>query len=184
MDYRIGAVELEEADGFEDDEVNVGSGIDLERQRFPYCIVWQPLPVITWICPIIGHLGMAGGDGQIWDFSGAPFGDGTGRMMCGDVVRYLQLNPRNCRKLRLNLAVQESNQIYRDRMHNICCDNCHSHVAVALEKAEYKGRQRWNMVIIAFWVFFQGRYTNAIAVVKHWLPFLILVGFITLQNAT
>lgn len=29
-------------------------GIDKERSRYPYCIVWTPLPIITWFLPPIG----------------------------------------------------------------------------------------------------------------------------------
>lgn len=29
-------------------------GIDKERSRYPYCIVWTPLPLITWFLPPIG----------------------------------------------------------------------------------------------------------------------------------
>ncbi|KAE9102360.1 hypothetical protein PF001_g26274, partial [Phytophthora fragariae] len=43
------------------------------------------------------------------------------------------------------------------RMHNLCCDNCHSHVAVCLEHADYGGRKRWNMVELCFWMFFRGK---------------------------
>ncbi len=32
--------------------------IDIVRQRFPYCIVWTPLPLISWFLPFIGHTGI------------------------------------------------------------------------------------------------------------------------------
>lgn len=31
-----------------------GMGIDKARSRYPYCIVWSPLPIITWFLPLIG----------------------------------------------------------------------------------------------------------------------------------
>jgi hypothetical protein len=34
--------------------------IDIKRSRFPYCIVWTPLPLISWIIPVIGHTGICG----------------------------------------------------------------------------------------------------------------------------
>jgi hypothetical protein len=27
------------------------------RERFPHCIVWAPIPIVTWIFPFIGHIG-------------------------------------------------------------------------------------------------------------------------------
>lgn len=32
--------------------------IDVPNNRYPYCIVWTPLPLISWIIPIIGHTGI------------------------------------------------------------------------------------------------------------------------------
>lgn len=37
--------------------------IDPKNDRFPFCIVWSPLPVITWFLPFIGHLGIADAQG-------------------------------------------------------------------------------------------------------------------------
>jgi transmembrane protein 222 len=47
--------------------------IDPERARFPYCIVWTPLPLISWFVPFIGHTGIAMSDGVIHDFAGPYF---------------------------------------------------------------------------------------------------------------
>ena len=38
--------------------------------RFPFCIVWSPIPVLTWIWPFIGHMGIALSSGVILDFAG------------------------------------------------------------------------------------------------------------------
>eukprot|EP00970_Alexandrium_tamarense_P003037 scaffold436_cov188-Alexandrium_tamarense.AAC.20 len=44
-------------------------------------------------------------------------------------------------------AVVEANNEYRTRMHNIFCDNCHSHVAYALNSMEIRafGINNWDM---------------------------------------
>lgn len=34
----------------------VDRGIDKARSRYPYCIVWSPLPCITWFIPLIGEV--------------------------------------------------------------------------------------------------------------------------------
>lgn len=44
--------------------------IDPEKARFPYCIVWTPLPLISWFLPFIGHTGIGMSDGTIHDFAG------------------------------------------------------------------------------------------------------------------
>jgi len=37
---------------------NVYDNIDPISQLFPYCIVWTPLPLISWFIPFIGHTGI------------------------------------------------------------------------------------------------------------------------------
>jgi hypothetical protein len=27
------------------------------KQIYPYCILWSPIPLITWILPFVGHTG-------------------------------------------------------------------------------------------------------------------------------
>ncbi len=40
---------------------------------FPHCIVWTPIPVITWFMPFVGHMGICDSAGTIHDFAGARF---------------------------------------------------------------------------------------------------------------
>lgn len=35
-----------------------GYEIDVKNQRFPFCIVWTPLPCISFFIPFIGHTGI------------------------------------------------------------------------------------------------------------------------------
>lgn len=45
----------------------------LPSRRFPFCLVWGPLPVISWLLPWIGHLGIADAEGRVHDFAGPYF---------------------------------------------------------------------------------------------------------------
>lgn len=40
-----------------------GATIDAAVHRFPFCIVWSPIPILTWFLPFIGHLGLADSKG-------------------------------------------------------------------------------------------------------------------------
>ena len=40
-----------------DEEMRPSKTIDPDNDKFPFCIVWTPLPCLSWICPIIGHVG-------------------------------------------------------------------------------------------------------------------------------
>ena len=52
----------------------------------------------------------------------------------------------------------KASDVYRGRMHNLCCDNCHSHVAMALNLMRYDGSQGWNMVWLALYMVVKGRF--------------------------
>ena len=45
---------------------------------------------------------------------------------------YLRFEIYSSIPIQLFLGVREASDIYTKRMHNLCCDNCHSHVATAL----------------------------------------------------
>ncbi|TYZ63350.1 hypothetical protein PybrP1_012889 [[Pythium] brassicae (nom. inval.)] len=147
--------------------------VDPARGRFPFCLVWSPIPVITWFLPFIGHLGIATSDGAedgsvIYDFAG-PYTIGRDSFAFGIPTRYLQ-----CRMSRDQAAKW-------DDAHS--CDNCHSHVAVCLENVQYAGIKRWNMVMLCFWMFFCGRYVDASGVLKSWAPSLVLLGLVLTVHA-
>lgn len=40
------------------------------RDFFPRCIVWSPIPVLTFLLPFVGHLGIVTSEGEINDFAG------------------------------------------------------------------------------------------------------------------
>ncbi|GLD58016.1 transmembrane protein 222-like protein [Lates japonicus] len=47
--------------------------INPEASRYPYCIVWTPIPVLSWLLPFIGHMGICTSTGVIRDFAGPYF---------------------------------------------------------------------------------------------------------------
>jgi hypothetical protein len=80
--------------------------------------------------------------------------------------------------------IQEANEVYRGRVHNICMDNCHSHVACALNMMNHEmyGIKNWDMVKLCFLVFFRARLLSFSGFVAQFLPFVILAGVIVLTS--
>lgn len=70
--------------------------------------------------------------------------------------------------------IQEANEVYRQRMHNICFDNCHSHVAYALNRMNLYGI-KWDMVKLCFLVFFRARFLSINGFFAQFGPFLVLL---------
>lgn len=153
--------------------------IDKERQRYPYCIVWTPIPCLSWLFPFIGHMGICMSSGVVRDFAG-PYYVSEDNMAFGKPTRYWQLDPSLAEggAAGWDSAITEASEIYSRRMHNLCCDNCHSHVATALDLMKYNGSQRWNMVTLCFMMLCRGQYVSCAAALKTWLPFLIVTGIL------
>nr|CAG4641307.1 EOG090X0GY7 [Eulimnadia texana] len=159
--------------------------IDVERNRYPFCIVWTPIPLITWIFPFIGHMGIATSMGVIRDFAGSFFVS-EDNMGFGNPTKYLQLDVAKVPGgvSAWDKAVAEASEEYKSHTHNLCCDNCHSHVALALNRMSYPGKRNWNMVSLCWQIFIRGRYVSISGFVKTWLPFLVLVAVIVVIVAT
>ncbi|KAL7531056.1 hypothetical protein ACHAXR_003817 [Thalassiosira sp. AJA248-18] len=149
-----------------------------------FTILWSPLPPITWILPFIGHMGIATSRGVACDFQG-PYSVGDrGRMAFGQPTRALTIDisslPGGAEQW--DAAIMEANAEYRTRMHNICCDNCHSHVAYALNTLELRayGIRQWDMVKLCFLVFFKARFLSFGGFLGQFLPFGIFVLIVVL----
>ncbi|XP_028393745.1 transmembrane protein 222-like [Dendronephthya gigantea] len=172
----------ETGDAFNGMEANDSStAINPQRSRFPYCIVWTPIPVLTWLFPFIGHMGIAMSSGVIRDFAG-PYYVSEDSMAFGRPTKYWKLNPMFVKNSNTSwdFAISEASEVYKHRMHNLFCDNCHSHVAMALNIMNYNGSSSWNMVSLCFWLLVYGKYISVGSFLKTWLPFLILAVVIIL----
>lgn len=153
--------------------------MDHRRCRYPYCIVWTPIPLLTWLFPFIGHMGIGMSSGIIRDFAG-PYFVSEDNMAFGRPTKYWQLNPDFASSGRSgwDRAVSVASEEYNHRMHNLFCDNCHSHVAMALNEMQYKDSSSWNMVKLAFCLLFRGKYVSIWGCLKTWMPFLVIIGII------
>ena len=59
---------------------------------FPYSIVWTPIPILSWVAPFVGHVGICTSNGVIFDFAG-PFFISVDNLAFGHPTRFSQLNP-------------------------------------------------------------------------------------------
>lgn len=164
--------------------------IDVDQHRYPYSIVWTPIHPITWALPFVGHLGICDSHGICFDFTGAI---GVDDLAFGSPTRFLRLNPtlitqsdhHGAKNRTLgheeetsgevanaglwNGAIFRASEMFETRLHIMICGNdCHSHVAVALNLMGYAGFTRWNKIILAAWMFFQGRHTTWAGFMQTW----------------
>ncbi|XP_020677623.1 protein RTE1-HOMOLOG isoform X1 [Dendrobium catenatum] len=164
--------------------------IDPRKARFPCCIVWTPLPLISWLVPFIGHIGICREDGVILDFAGPHFVS-VDHFNFGSVTRYIQLSreegslstnladsPKNealesNEKMTWDDALRKSTQDFQHRSYSLFTCNCHCFVANCLNRMSYgcSRHRRWNVVNLAVLMFFRGTWVDKLAVLKSFLPF-------------
>lgn len=158
--------------------------IDPARSRFPCCIVWTPLPLISWFVPFIGHMGICREDGTILDFAGPNFVC-VDNFTFGAVARYMQLSREeihmlngylneSCELTSWDDVLMKSTQEYQHRNYNLLTCNCHSFVANNLNRMAYSGLQNWNVVNLAILMFFKGTWVSKTSMVKSLLPFAVV----------
>jgi hypothetical protein len=103
--------------------LRVNPTVDIKNHRYPFCLVWGPLPLITWLFPWIGHLGIGDSEGKVHDFAG-PYYIGIDSFMT-PIHKYYQF-PRDQwlgKEAAWNSAIMKSDAEYRKLMHNICCQS-------------------------------------------------------------
>jgi len=77
-------------------------------------------------------------------------------------------------------SVLKADKIYSEMMHNICCNNCHSHVARALNKYQYRGRSDYTMIDVWWLTITQSKYVSWGHLIKAYIGFVILMSLIAL----
>ncbi|KAK7590127.1 hypothetical protein V9T40_001740 [Parthenolecanium corni] len=147
-----------------------------KTHRYPYCVVWTPIPILSWICPLIGHTGIATSEGKIRDFAGSYY-VAEDDMAFGAPTKVWRLSIEKVPggRTAYDHGVREASLDYGGRVHNLFLDNCHSHVAKALNVMEYDGKSNWSVTKIGFHTFISGQYVNLQAWFRTWGPFWILL---------
>lgn len=147
------------------------------------CVVWTPIPILSWLCPAIGHVGVTDSNGITYDFQG-PYYIGKGNMIFG--------NPRQKWKVDVDPEVWDSSiervtQQFGHINYNILCSNCHYYVAAVLEEAgikqfiPFKGKWYNGATIQVIWaLILKARSLSVGDFLVIWIPFLILIAIILL----
>eukprot|EP00744_Colponema_vietnamica_P001458 GILI01002414.1.p1 GENE.GILI01002414.1~~GILI01002414.1.p1 ORF type:complete len:176 (+),score=37.45 GILI01002414.1:26-553(+) len=159
-----------------DSQSLVTPAIDVKKHRYPFSVVWTPLPLITALLPFIGHTGICTSEGIIHDFAG-PYYVSENDFAFGDPTKYWQLQWSMEQRQEWDKAVTEADTKFRTMNHNLCFNNCHSHVACALNRMRYKGRTDWNMVTVWLHLTLHSKYVSVGSFIQtYFWTFLIILG--------
>ena len=151
--------------------------IDPLRQRFPYCLVWTPLPGFSWFFPCIGHVGICSSEGIIHDFAG-PYFVSIDDMAFGNPTKYVMLDLNEREYDEYDKAVEIGTADYNNQFYSFCCNNCHSFVAHCLNKLNYKSKNNYTMIHV-WWMFcIKSKYISFGSFLKSNLGFVVVLIFV------
>ncbi|XP_072967711.1 protein REVERSION-TO-ETHYLENE SENSITIVITY1 [Typha angustifolia] len=169
--------------------------VDPKRAKYPCCIVWTPLPVVSWLAPYIGHVGICREDGTVLDFAGSNFVN-IDSFAYGAVARYLQLDRKKCcfppnlgahvceqsykhaeqgTAISWDDALRSSMQHFQHKYYNLFTCNCHSFVANCLNQLAYDRSLGWNMVNLAPLILWRGKWVDWMSVFRAFSPFVTVL---------
>ncbi|KEG08468.1 transmembrane protein 222 [Trypanosoma grayi] len=173
--------------------------VDPAAEHYPFCIVWAPLPFISWFFPFIGHVGICDSAGRIYDFEGTCL-IGVDQMLFGNPAKYWDISrmcvPSFYRPLGETRAQEEWEEACRREVaeydaalarvtkhfrktqaYNLFSNNCHSFVGCVLRENPLTAGC-WGAPRIAWGVLVHGRYISAGRFFRAHLPFLLLLGVV------
>lgn len=147
--------------------------------RYPYSIVWTPLPIITWLIPLIGHTGIANSDGVIYDFGGSYY-IAVDNFTFGRPTKFLRLDPSKAQGRDWNDAIQVSADRFGEQRHNIIVNNCHNHVADALNELKYNGKSDYTQLDVFLMMTLHSEYVGIRGFLMQWGMFILLLALIAM----
>ena len=151
--------------------------IDTIKHRYPFCIVWTPLPCITWLIPSIGHIGICESNGIIHDFAG-PFYVSIDDMAFGFPTKVILLKLSENEFKEYDKAIYAGTNYYNKLNYNFFTNNCHSFVAKVLNKLKYRGKNNYTMVDVWWMLVTKSRFLSWTDMFKSYCGFMVIMFII------
>lgn len=149
------------------------------KNRYPYCIVWTPIPFLTYILPFIGQTGIANSKGIIHDYS-ASFFVNIDDFSFGKPTKYLQLDLNEKEKFDYDKAIEKGDLKFRTLIYNFFRNNSHMYVAYILNQIKYKGKSDFSMIYIWWILIWRGKYVSFLSFIKTYIGFFIFLLIIAI----
>ena len=153
--------------------------INTETSEFPYCVVWTPIPILTYLFPSIGHCGICDSNGKIHEYGGS-FYFGNDYVSFGKPTKYFRLELSNEEKKNLDKAIEKGDQKYDEEERCCFIDNCHSHIAYIFNQLNYRGKNNYNQISIWWMLVIKGKFVSCCGFFKTYIGFLIIILIIAL----
>jgi hypothetical protein len=72
-------------------------------------------------------------------------------------------------------SINKADDRFRTEEHNLCCNNCHSHVAHALNNMNYENKSNYNMFHVWWYCIAYSKYVSWGHMIRTYLGFIIVL---------
>ena len=148
--------------------------IDSKVESFPFCLVWTPLPCVTWFLPSIGHVGIGNSKGYLRDYIGN-YHVGKNHLAFGTPTKYIILELDGREVDEYDNAIKNAITDYEDLEYNFFLNNCHSFVARCLNHLKYKGKTNYTMIHVWWMFLIRGRYVSCKRFLRTYCGFFVFL---------
>ncbi|KAJ9593289.1 hypothetical protein L9F63_015164 [Diploptera punctata] len=157
--------------------------IDHKNDIYPFCIVWTSIPVISWVFPFFGHVGIGTSEGIIRNFV-------VSRHVCEDSFaygspdRYVQLKYQHACgwKTGWDNAIEEATTIFEEKKHGSIFNNCFTYVCTALNLMKYDEKTNWNQFKLLLFLWWNMKYVSKKKIITTYIPSLIICCFLAITG--
>jgi len=73
------------------------------------------------------------------------------------------------------VPIEVTSEDFDKMMHNLICNNCHSHVSQVLNEVEFQGFKHWNTFFLIFFILAKGKYVSFSRFLITYAGFLVLL---------
>ena len=148
--------------------------IDTIKHRYPYCIVWTPIPFVTCFFPFVGHIGICESNGIIHDFGGS-YNISIDNMTFGFPTKIVLLKLTEKEFDKYDKAIFDATDQYNKMSYNCLTNNCHSFVAQVLNNFEYKGKNDYTINDVFGMVITKSKYLSWTDMFKSYSGFIVIL---------
>ncbi|KAL7671142.1 hypothetical protein ACOME3_006050 [Neoechinorhynchus agilis] len=143
------------------------------QRRYPFSIVYTPIPILSWLIPHCGHVGVGDSCGIIYDFVGSKTIN-VDDMAFGSPTLYYKLESNGDFAEKWDSSIKKSMDKFKTKNHYIIFSNCYSFVSDILRNSGF-GFWTYNPVCFVMRMFSGRRYVGFKGYLKTWAP-VILIG--------
>lgn len=134
----------------------------METGKYSHHLIWTTIPIISWIIPFIGHMGITDSKSNIYDFAG-DYTVQKNDFAFGNPILVYQI-PHTCT---LDDRIISISDKYKQKRHSFITNNCHHFCLDCLQSGD-------NTVQLTIKVMLYGVYLDGWkGRLHHWGPFII-----------